>query len=125
MKRFSQRLYRNLLAHGALYPAGLFMLAFYPEPFYLWRTVLHNSDDPEPDYKFSVAKELPEAGDITGNQKDDARAAEQSVMQWLSKIAVNSPVDQLSSQDWLVESGLAEVLKSGRIVEQPCTAAGR
>ena len=113
------RIYRNLMAHGALFPTDYFMLAFYPEPFYLWKNIGRDPSNAEPDYRFTVASVLAVPEHLEDRHMLDEQIAVWSVGDWLGKITSHEIAADQVEPGWLVGSGLGATIIHGTVQKEP------
>ena len=117
---WAARMRRNLLAHGLMPNTRFFLLAL-PDRFYLWKDAgvipeigpPHYEIDPKPLLRPYYNDTDPLNGLLTG------ASFELVVSSWLNTLLQTDILPaELQEQEWLVESGLFEAIKSGHLAAQ-------
>jgi hypothetical protein len=108
---------RNLADYGLLRGSEFFLLAT-PDRLYLWKESGKPSSLILPDYEADGASVLERYIRKAGLNPDgfSSNAFELIVANWLSFLALE--IETPSSQDWLVQSGLLDAIRMGRIEHQ-------
>lgn len=120
-KEWAAKLRRNIYAHGLLPATPYFMLAL-PDRFYLWKNAGNKSEIIEPTYQADATLLLKPFYDRLGLSPTGLRETGFVLLlaSWLHEImytGMNSGVLQKDSE-WLIESGLLETIKEGRLVSE-------
>lgn len=116
---WAAKMRRNIYAHGRLPEVPFFMLAL-PDVFYLWKERSENmvepnyQIDPRPFLKSYYDKAIVTPGRISGE------SLELIVSAWLHQVTQTDAPKFLDedSRDWLVESGLFDAIRGGRVEAQ-------
>ncbi len=120
-KDWATRMRRNLYAHGDWPKTPYFLLAL-PDRLYLWKNAANTPEIVEPDYEVDVTDVLKPYYERSGisPEKISGESFEFLLVSWLNEIIqVSTPSNvNTPSQDWLVNSGLLETIKTGRIVSE-------
>ncbi len=101
---------RNIAAHAPVTPSAYFLLVL-PDQLYLWKPTPSPELDRRPDWHSTVPPWVSEHSSSTS-------AFEVSSFGWLSDLTrLTSPDALLHDPDWAwaTESGLAEILRGGRV----------
>ena len=112
---------RNIFSHGDLPSARFFLFAF-PDRFYLWT---HNSDPHagyDPDSAIDARPILGpyfERADVLP-EKIRGESFELLIWWWLADVVHDdwNPANPNVSRAWLMESGLAEAIRNGRVLHE-------
>ncbi len=117
--KWGAELRRNILAHGYLPQTRFFLLAT-PDRFYLWKDAESLAELVQPDYEIDPTLILKPYSDRTGISIENmsAQSLELIIDAWLDEIMRSDifPVRYGSTQDWLIESGLYDAIKSGHTI---------
>jgi hypothetical protein len=109
---------RNIFAHGT-YPHAPFFLMVFPDQAFLWTRSNEHLDAVRPDYVIDARPILQPFFDRAGVSPASISSGslELIVDAWLSDlIHSDQPPDQLpDALRWLVESGLLEAIRGGRL----------
>ncbi len=109
----------NIFAHGLLPKTPYFLLAL-PERFYLWKDANISSDIVMPDYDIDATLFLQHYYDKADISPETVgkQSVEIIVCSWLNKIMILDDLPQIleQNQQWLIESGLFNAIKRGRVV---------
>lgn len=117
---WAARMRRNILAHGLLPSTRFFLLAL-PDRFYLWK------DKPlpqveKPTYEIDPSPFLKPYLQKAGVRPDKLsnEGLELLIRSWLSELLQASELPDALKQnnEWLVESGLLDALKRGRVASE-------
>lgn len=109
---------RNVLAHGILPTAEYFLLAL-PDRFYLWRGVGQLVETRPPDYETDASRLVGPYMEKAGLRPEllGEHSLELIVAGWLNECIQASRPEDLpeASRDWLMHSGIFDVLQGGRL----------
>ncbi len=112
----AMQIHRNLLTHSAVPRSKFFLLAFVPQPFYLWVDDGFNGPDAPPAYEFDVEDDVLRHTALPGATASEEKAYLAAVETWLANIVRSAPSSK--GQEWLFGSGLHAALEGGSIVGQ-------
>ena len=117
---WAAKMRRNMMAHGLMPNASYFLLAL-PDRFYLWKDAGVVPERVTPDYEIDPRPFLHShynGTDISLNSLT-GKSFELVISSWLNKLLQNDILPpELQGQDWLVDSGLFEAIKLGRLAPQ-------
>lgn len=109
----------NIFAHGLLPKTPYFLLAF-PERFYLWKDANISSDIIMPNYDIDATLFLQHYYDKANISPETIgkQSVEVIVCSWLHEIMILDDLPEMikQNQKWLIESGLFNAIKRGRVV---------
>ncbi|NOQ35338.1 MAG: hypothetical protein GQ569_05515 [Methylococcaceae bacterium] len=119
---WATKMRRNILAHGLLPNVRFFLLAL-PDRFYLWKDK-SSTEIEKPTYEIDAKAFLKLYFEKVHIQpeKISGMGFEILINLWLNELLQKSSLLESFKQDknnqWLIESGLLEVIKHGRIVSE-------
>lgn len=108
--QWATQVYRNLLVHAGIPNTPYFLLAVFPDSFYLWKKTDSTSIQP-PDYNVQVT-------DLINKYQPKYPGFESQIMAWLQDLIKSKfSTEEKISLPWLFESGLYEAIQNGSIVK--------
>ncbi|MGL5941158.1 MAG: hypothetical protein ACRC2S_12320 [Waterburya sp.] len=114
---WAAKLRRNILAHEILPKVPYFLLVF-PDKFYLWvNNTEVNLTEEKPDYTIDANPILQPYFKRIGIQDNHIRqqSLELIIASWLNELIYSEETDEKQSQSWLIESGLYDALRGGKV----------
>ncbi|MDM8515012.1 hypothetical protein QUF76_02345 [Desulfobacterales bacterium HSG16] len=116
---WAAKMRRNILAHGLIPSATLFLLAL-PDHFYLWKNVGMISGEIPPTYDINPEPFLKPYYDRIGISPEGLSGIsfELIVFSWLNELKLTDTIPShlpRKLQDWLFESGFFEAIQDGQI----------
>lgn len=120
-KDWAVKLRQNLYAHGDWPQTPYFLLAL-PDRLYLWKNAANTPEMIEPAYEVDVTDAFKPYYERSGisPEKISGESFELLFVSWLHEMMLVSGSSTVNrpSQDWLINSGLLETIKTGRIVSE-------
>ncbi len=120
-REWATQLRRNLLAHG-LVPPSRFLLVALPDRLYLWKDVGNGPELAEPTYELDALPFFQPYYTKAGVSPDALAGSsfELIVAAWLNELVQDGVIETLppEARPALVESGLLEALRGGRVALQ-------
>jgi len=115
--KWAAEVHRNLAVHGFIPPSPYFLLAL-PDRFYLWTRETAGDPDAAPTFEVDAAPLLAPYFRAAKLRPEDIRGPGQLefVVFWLLHDLVEGPpAAQSQKERWLVDSGLLDSLRGGRV----------
>jgi hypothetical protein len=115
---WARQVRRNLLAHGFV-PATPYFLLVLPDHVYLWKNTDLASIDSSPDFKLETPTVLADYLPMLSRPLHELSgpSLELLVNSWLANLVNTTHLDLNDpSQQWIIESGLYDAIKSGSVV---------
>jgi hypothetical protein len=115
-RKWAIEMRRNLYEYGFLPKIPYFILAL-PDRLYIWKNAKNTPEIIEPDYEIDITELFKSYYDQLGISPEEIGhdGFELLITSWLNEIA---QADIAQTQNLLVNSGLLETLKTGRIVSE-------
>jgi hypothetical protein len=123
-REWAAKLRRNILAHGGFHRADFFLLAT-PDKLYLWKGASAEPAVVPPAFEVDAQLIFKPYFERAGVSPADVsgRAFELVVAAWLGDLIrlAEQPENLRNGQHWLVETGLLDAVKDGRIEYEVAT----
>jgi hypothetical protein len=123
-REWAARLRRNILAHGGFHGADFFLLVT-PDKLYLWKGAGAEPAVVQPALEVDAQPIFEPYFERAGVNPTDVsgRAFELIVAAWLSDLIrlAEQPENLSNGQNWLVETGLLDAVRDGRIEYEVAT----
>ncbi len=117
LREWAWRIHRNLIVHSGVPASPFFLLVGFPTEFFLWTS--RTSADPLERPEFSV-RDPDQLAPFLTERIDGAEPRpeidEEAVAEWLRSLTTRGRHKRRA--EWLVESGLLEAVRGGRVVRQ-------
>ena len=123
-REWAAKFRRNMLVHGGYYKADFFLLVT-PDRLYIWKNAGTTPTLVEPTYELDAQPLFAPYFERAGVNPSDisGQAFELVVAAWLGDLIrlAEQPESLRNGQSWLVETGLLDAVKNGRIEYEVAT----
>jgi hypothetical protein len=123
-REWAAKLRRNILAHGGFHRADFFLLVT-PDKLYLWKGASAEPAVGQPAFEVDAQPIFKPYFERAGVNPADGsgRAFELIVAAWLGDLIrlAEQPENLSNGQSWLVETGMLDAVKNGRIEYEVAT----